>query len=77
VFFTSNNQGEQDGYALINGRLTWASLSKSWELALWGRNLANKEYFAGKLSLIGFFGREQGNPGPPREWGLTFTHNFQ
>jgi iron complex outermembrane recepter protein len=77
VFFTSNNQGEQDGYALINGRLTWESQSKSWDLALWGRNLANKEYFAGKLSLIGFFGREQGNPGAPREWGLTFQHHFQ
>ena len=77
VFFTSNNQGEQDGYALINGRLTWESQSKSWDLALWGRNLANKEYFAGKLSLIGFFGREQGNPGAPREWGLTFEHHFQ
>ena len=36
VFFTSNNQGEQDGYALINGRLTWESQSKSWDLALWG-----------------------------------------
>ncbi len=77
VFFTSNNQGEQDGYALINGRLTWESHSKGWDLALWGRNLANKEYFAGKLSLIGFFGREQGNPGAPREWGLTFQHHFQ
>jgi iron complex outermembrane receptor protein len=77
VFFTGNNQGEQDGYALINGRLTWESSSKGWEAALYGRNLANKEYFAGKLSLIGFFGREQGNPGPPREWGVTFKHNFQ
>jgi iron complex outermembrane receptor protein len=77
VFFTANNQGEQDGYALINGRLTWESSSKGWEAALYGRNLANKEYFAGKLSLIGFFGREQGNPGPPREWGVTFKHNFQ
>ena len=77
VFFTANNQGEQDGYALINGRLTWESSSKSWEAALYGRNLANKEYFAGKLSLVGFFGREQGNPGPPREWGVTFKHNFQ
>jgi iron complex outermembrane receptor protein len=77
VFFTANNQGEQDGYALINGRLTWESSSRSWEAALYGRNLANKEYFAGKLSLIGFFGREQGNPGPPREWGVTFKHNFQ
>jgi len=76
IYFTSNNQGEQDGYALVNGRITWAAANKDWELALYGRNLTNKEYFAGKLSLIGFFGREQGNPGAPREWGLTFKHNF-
>ena len=76
IYFTSNNQGEQDGYALVNGRITWAAANRNWELALYGRNLTNKEYFAGKLSLIGFFGREQGNPGAPREWGLTFKHNF-
>jgi iron complex outermembrane receptor protein len=77
IYFTSNNQGPQDGYALVNGRITWANSDKDWELALYGRNLTNKEYFAGKLSLIGFFGREQGNPGAPREWGLTFKHNFR
>ncbi len=77
VFFTANNQGEQDGYTLLNGRLTWESSSKGWEAALYGRNLTNKEYFAGKLNLVGFFGREQGNPGPPREWGVTLKHNFQ
>jgi hypothetical protein len=37
----------------------------------------SKVYFAGKLNLVSFFGREQGNPGAPREWGVTFKHNFQ
>lgn len=76
IYFTSNNQGEQGGYTLLNGRLTWETESKDWDIALYGRNLTNKEYFAGKLSLVGFFGREQGNPGTPREWGLTFERNF-
>jgi iron complex outermembrane receptor protein len=76
IYFAANNVGEQDGYALLNGRLTWASQSKGWEVAAYGRNLTNKEYFAGKLNLVSFFGREQGNPGPPREWGVTFQHNF-
>jgi iron complex outermembrane receptor protein len=77
VYFAANNVGSQPGYALLNGRLTWLSASKGWEAAAYGRNLANKEYFAGKLNLVSFFGREQGNPGAPREWGVTFKHNFQ
>ncbi len=76
IYFTTNNQGEQGGYTLLNGRITWETESKDWDIALYGRNLTNKEYFAGKLSLIGFFGREQGNPGAPREWGITFERNF-
>ena len=45
-------------------------------MSLWGRNLTDKEYFYGKLSLITFFGREEGNPAPPREYGLTVQRKF-
>jgi iron complex outermembrane receptor protein len=68
--------GSQDGYALLNGRIGWETGSKKWLVSLWGRNLTNKEYFSGKLSLITFFGREQGNPAPPREYGVTFERKF-
>jgi iron complex outermembrane receptor protein len=76
IYFATNNQGAQDSYALLNGRLTWASSENTWELALIGQNLTDEEYFNGKLSLVGFFGREQGNPGLPRTWGLSFKRNF-
>jgi iron complex outermembrane receptor protein len=69
----TDNQG---GYTLLNGRLTWDSASKKWQMSLWGRNLTDKEYFYGKLSLITFFGREEGNPAPPREYGLTVQRKF-
>jgi iron complex outermembrane receptor protein len=69
----TDNQG---GYTLLNGRLTWESASKKWQTSLWGRNLTDKEYFYGKLSLITFFGRESGNPAPPREYGVTFQRRF-
>jgi len=69
----TDNQG---GYTLLNGRLTWDSASKKWQASLWGRNLTDKEYFYGKLSLITFFGREEGNPAPPREYGLTVQRKF-
>jgi iron complex outermembrane recepter protein len=89
IYFNANNgclgsltpQGcgqtdNQDGYALLNGRLSYETADKKWQASLWGRNLTDKEYFYGKLSLITFFGREQGNPAPPREWGVTFQRKF-
>ena len=77
IYFTTNNQGGQDGYALLNGRVTWASPQNTWEIALYGNNLTDEDYFNGKLSLVGFFGREQGNVGLPRTWGLSFKRSFR
>lgn len=89
IYFATNNgcftststvgcgTGAQGGYTLLNGRMTWQTDGKKWDVSLWGRNLTNKEYFDGKLSLITFFGREQGNPAPPREYGVTFKRNFK
>jgi iron complex outermembrane receptor protein len=77
IYFTTNNQGVQDGYTLLNGRVTWESENQNWEIALYGANLTDEQYFNGKLSLVGFFGREQGNPGAPRTWGLSFKRNFR
>ncbi len=36
----------------------------------------DEAYFNGKLSLITFFGREQGNPGAPRTYGFVFKRSF-
>jgi iron complex outermembrane receptor protein len=77
IYFTTNNQGEQDALTLLNGRLTWQSTSEQWEVALYGDNLTDEGYFNGKLNLVGFFGREQGNPGAPRTWGLSFKRTFK
>ena len=77
IYFTTNNQGEQDALTLLNGRLTWQSKSEQWEVALYGDNLTDKGYFNGKLNLVSFFGREQGNPGAPRTWGLSFKRTFK
>jgi iron complex outermembrane receptor protein len=90
IYFNAGNNGcfaanstagcgvtnDQGGYTLFNGRIGWETDSKKWNVALWGRNLTSKEYFSGKLSLIGFFGREQGNPAPPREYGVTVERKF-
>jgi iron complex outermembrane receptor protein len=76
IYFSTNNQGVQDALTLVNGRVTWLSQSEQWEVAVYGDNLTDEEYFNGKLSLVGFFGREQGNPGMPRTWGISFKRNF-
>ena len=52
-------------------------MSQQWEVALFGDNLTDEGYFNGKLNLVGFFGREQGNPGVPRTWGLSFKRTFK
>jgi iron complex outermembrane receptor protein len=77
IYFTTNNQGPQEGYTLLNGRITWVSPEGNWNVQLYGQNLTDEGYFNGKLSLVGFFGREQGNPGTPRTWGLMVERNFQ
>jgi iron complex outermembrane recepter protein len=56
--------------------LSWQPANKKWDVSLWGRNLTDKAYFSGKLSLITFFGREEGNVAPPLEWGITFKRTF-
>jgi iron complex outermembrane recepter protein len=65
----------QQGYALLNGRLTWESPNKVWSVSGWGTNLTNKFFYQGKLTLqvLGF---EEGNPGPPRMWGINLRRNF-
>lgn len=68
--------GYQDANTLLNGRVTWESADEDWEVALYGRNLTDEEYFNGKLDLVALLGREQGNPANPREWGITFKRNF-
>jgi len=70
-------EGVQNGYTVMNGRLTWQSPGTDWDVALYAINLTDKVYFNGKLPLIGIgLGREQGNVAAPREVGVTVTRHF-
>ncbi|TAJ93861.1 MAG: TonB-dependent receptor [Gammaproteobacteria bacterium] len=70
-------EGVQEGYTVVNGRITWVSPSTDWDVQLYAVNLTDKVYFNGKLPLIGIgLGREQGNVAPPREFGVTVTRHF-
>ena len=70
-------EGVQEGYTVVNGRITWQSPSTDWEVSLYAINLTDEVYFNGKLPLIAIgLGREQGNVAAPREFGVTATRRF-
>jgi iron complex outermembrane receptor protein len=84
IWFTTNpvagivnpEDGRQPAYGVLNGRVTWQAPGSVWTFSAYGLNLTDEYYFYGKLSLLGNSGREQGNPAPPREVGVSMRFNF-
>jgi iron complex outermembrane receptor protein len=72
----NKEDGRQPAYTLVNGRVTWNAPKSNWSVSAYGLNLTNEYYFWGKLSLLANSGREQGNPAPPREYGVSIRYNF-
>ena len=78
-YFSNTNDQKSSAYALLNSSLEYTH--ESWSVVLWGRNLADKEYF-----VRGFFFAN--NPddwtkdelytqlGTPRTFGLTVSYDF-
>lgn len=60
----------QEGYNLINGSFGVGAEDGSWELQIWGRNLADEEYLQGGFNST-LPGNINGYPGDPRTWGVT------
>ena len=74
VFFTPFNDAleTQRAYRLVHLRAGFAPRSRRWELAVYARNLRNRDYITGALTnatLPAIVGR----PGEPRHWGTQFT----
>ncbi|NJL28146.1 MAG: TonB-dependent receptor [Thermoanaerobaculia bacterium] len=66
---------EEDGYGLVNARVTWSPPSDRWELALFGTNLGDESYLEhGAISPA--VGLATGISGRPREWGLNVGLRF-
>ena len=62
----------QGGYGLANARLTFVPGRGSWQLAIYGTNLADKRYLsAAGASVLSSIGLVEGQFGRPREWGAT------
>jgi iron complex outermembrane receptor protein len=60
-----------DSYGLIDARISWLPVSERWELALWGKNLADKEYHL--INSVSFLDVPRTMWGAPRTYGVSFT----
>ncbi len=59
---------------LVNARASWTPDDDRWTLGIYGRNLADKEYFAQRNWFFPSLG--QASMGPPREVGVDFKFNW-
>lgn len=64
-----------DGYALVNGRLGFKSVS-GLSAFIWGRNILDQNYFEQLLAAGGNAGHYAAVLGDPRTFGVTLRYNF-
>lgn len=65
----------QDGYALVNGRVTFRPAGGKWSLAAFGRNLTNATYKQSFVRVDQFFGTVA-NYAAPRTYGVEVGVDF-
>lgn len=64
-----------DGYTLVNARMSYKLPGEHFEVALFGSNLTNTLYIvSGNAS--GAFGLAEVSYGRPREWGISASYRF-
>ena len=66
----------QSGYTLINARVALYPESGNWEIAAYGRNLGDEQYWQSQPDEVGFFGNAVAVVSRPATYGLTFRYNF-
>jgi iron complex outermembrane receptor protein len=65
-------------YELVNARLNWANVAGSdFSGALFGKNLADEEYFVGGMPLGASLGHNAAAVGEPRTYGVELTYQFK
>jgi iron complex outermembrane receptor protein len=63
-----------DAYALVNARVALQSADTRWEVAAWGKNLADEFYFTYGLETS--FGFDYFHLGAPRSYGVEASWRF-
>jgi iron complex outermembrane receptor protein len=80
TYFTQFNRNliSQDGFGLVNSRVTWKSEDERYSLGLFVNNLFNKTYFTEVFESGAFDPQLVGQAvvGPPRTYGLSGSVKF-
>ncbi len=63
-------------YSLTNFRLAWTDNDDAWGVALWSKNLTDKEVKTYSFDLRPDFGFVENMRGAPRTFGVEVTYNF-
>jgi iron complex outermembrane recepter protein len=67
---------EQESYSTLSGRLSFASASGAWELAVFGDNLTDESFLYNYVEQVNGFGFTSANRSDPRTYGAEFTYHF-
>jgi iron complex outermembrane receptor protein len=66
----------QDGYGVLNARLTFDSADGNWAVSLFGTNLTDERYLMGGTDFLNVLGFAEMQYARPREWGVSLKFNF-
>ncbi|HVS76401.1 MAG TPA: hypothetical protein VHE11_05665, partial [Steroidobacteraceae bacterium] len=77
VINTPGSLANLPALSLFNARVTWSDPVPNWTAALFITNLADKHYYINTFNLTAFGeGTIVGQPGAPREYGITLERRF-
>lgn len=66
----------EDGFALVNARVSYGDAGGDWEVALYGRNLADEKYRVAAIPILGDAGTMLEVYGPPQTYGASLLIRF-
>lgn len=73
----NNAISKLDGYQLVNARIGFEAVDSNWEVALWGKNLADEQYAIHRADLSALGTATTSDIlGNPRTYGLSLTYNL-
>lgn len=77
-FLEPNNRAvlTEDGYFLLNGRVSLLPENGRWQLSAWVRNVTDEEYLSAAQDIILALGFAEIVVGQPRTWGIDFEYRF-
>jgi iron complex outermembrane receptor protein len=73
LFWAPTNAEKEDGYGLLDARISVAPLDAPWNVAIYGKNLTDEEY---RNHVIPVLGDDISFFAPPRTYGVEFGYQF-